>query len=96
MNEEESIQHQRRMLKFSLEKKYASIDSLISRIEGYLDGGTYERNRGPQAARAAINKSGRLLIEALDVIKKLSGKGGYRHAIKIHKASPVPGVQIRA
>jgi hypothetical protein len=60
------------MLKFATERN-ATIDATIERIEKWLGEASYE-TRGSKPARASLTKCARLLIEALDVIKKLTGK----------------------
>jgi hypothetical protein len=72
MTDENLQEHKEKMLKFCCEKNLA-IDGLIKRIERYVDQGGYEK-RGARGARYSVARCSRLLIEALDAIKKLTGK----------------------
>lgn len=67
---DELEEHKEKMLKFCVERNLA-IDSIIRRIEQFIDDEEYNR-RG--ASRTPITRCSRLLIEALDAIRKLTGK----------------------
>jgi hypothetical protein len=73
MTKEELLAHQRRMLKFCHDRNLA-IDDIVVRIEGYINTGRYDqRGSNQHQSRTAVVKCVRLLIEALDAIKKLTG-----------------------
>ncbi len=64
--------HKKKMLKFCKDRNLA-IDDIIARIERFIDSGEYDKpGKGEQ--RPTARKCARLLIEALDAIKKLTGK----------------------
>ena len=79
MTDKQLRTHQEKMLKFALERNIA-LDDTIRRIESYIQEAGYEQRgtpkvpKGTRVSRTSITKCARLLIEALDVIRKLTGK----------------------
>jgi hypothetical protein len=83
MSVDEDLKHKERMLRFCRERRAKAqkaredqdrvVSDLIARMEAYIAEGSYER-RGPMRSRYPVATGSRLLIEALDVIKKLTGK----------------------
>ena len=73
MTDKDLRSHQKKMLAFCAERNLA-IDDIIARIERYVDDGQKEGPLPRIANHNSVAKGTRLLIEALDVIKKLTGK----------------------
>lgn len=73
MTELQLKRHKERMLKFCIERNLA-IDDIIARIERFIESGEYEDRSSGRRPGLAVKKCSRLLIEALDAIKKLTGK----------------------
>jgi len=74
MTDRELKRHKETMLVFCKERNLA-IDDIIRRIERFIESGEYEdKNKPGRAPPLPVKKCSRLLIEALDAIKKLTGK----------------------
>jgi len=71
MTDKELHRHKQTMLLFCKQRNLA-IDDIIGRIEKFIDSGEYDNQLSGR--RPAVRKCTRLLIEALDAIKKLTGK----------------------